>query len=245
MVELRWSGRRSIALATFFVIGLVLAVGQSPASAAVPIVRPDAYSTPMNVKLVVAAPGVLANDSDADGNQTMEAGMPTDPAHGTLRLAANGSFTYTPKTGFVGTDSFTYMVMEASNKMPTGTVTITVGGGGPALPTLAVNDVRVTEPNTGATVNAVFTITRTGATTGSSTVKYLTTGGTAIKGTDYTGHPLTTVTFAPGETTKQVTVKVLGDNVDEPNETFFVKLSAPTGATITDVKGIGTIIDND
>ncbi len=246
MAQLRWGRRRSIALATFFVAGVVIAIGQSPAYAAVPVVRPDAYSTPMNTKLVVPAPGVLANDSDADGNHTMEAGMPTNPRYGRLTsLAANGSFTYVPNAGFQGTDSFTYMVMEASNVMPTAKVTITVGSGGPTLPTLKVNDVRVTEPNTGASVNAVFTITRSGTTTGSSTVKYITTGGTATKGTDYTGHPLTTVSFAAGETTKQVTVKVLGDNVDEPNETFFVKLSAPTGATIADLKGIGTITDND
>jgi chitinase len=58
--------------------------------------------------------------------------------------------------------------------------------------------------------------------------------------------PLTTVTFAPGETTKTVNVSVLGDTTHEPNETFNLVLSAPSaGTTISDASGTATIVNDD
>ena len=109
---------------------------------------------------------------------------------------------------------------------------------------IAINDVAVTEGNTGTTT-ATFTLTRSGKTTGTSSVKYSTVNGSATAGSDYVAKPLTTVTFAAGETTKTIAVTINGDTVDEPNETFSVLLSAPTGATVSDASGTGTIVDND
>ena len=54
-----------------------------------------------------------------------------------------------------------------------------------------------------------------------------------------------TLTFAPGETSKTITVLVNGDRLGEPNETFVVNLSAPTNATIADDQGVGTILDDE
>src|SRR5262249_512272 len=71
-----------------------------------------------------------------------------------------------------------------------------------------------------------------------------TADGTAVAGSDYTAAG-GTLTFAPGETTKTVTVAVRGDTSDEPNETFFVYLSNPSGAPIADGQGVGTITDDD
>ncbi len=59
------------------------------------------------------APGVLANDSDVDGNP-LTAQLLTTPAHGTLTWSATGEFTYTPFATFSGTDSFTYQVSDGS-----------------------------------------------------------------------------------------------------------------------------------
>ncbi len=111
-------------------------------------------------------------------------------------------------------------------------------------PSLAINDVTVTEGNSGTT-NASFTVTRTGATEKTMTVHYATgTSGTATSTTDYTA---TTgdLSFAPGEPTKTIAVPVKGDTVDEPDETFNVVLSAPTNASISDASGTGTITDDD
>lgn len=52
--------------------------------------------------------GVLANDTDPDGDTPLQAVLVAGPAHGTLSLNANGSFTYTPNNGYTGPDSFQY-----------------------------------------------------------------------------------------------------------------------------------------
>ena len=53
------------------------------------------------------------------------------------------------------------------------------------------------------------------------------------------------LTFAPGQKVKSVVVKIKGDLVREPNETFFVLLNSPVNATISDPTGSGGIINND
>ena len=73
----------------------------------------------------VAANGVLANDTNADGG-TLTAVLGTRPAHGSLTLNADGSFSYTPNAGFWGTDSFTYTATDGHATSAPATVTITV-----------------------------------------------------------------------------------------------------------------------
>jgi hypothetical protein len=110
---------------------------------------------------------------------------------------------------------------------------------------LAVTDVTVKEANSGSTP-ATFTLSRSGDTTGSSSVRYATTdGGTATADSDFVAVAVTTVSFGPDETTKSVTVSVTGDVALEPDETFFVKLSSPSGATISDDEGKGIITNDD
>jgi hypothetical protein len=76
------------------------------------------------------------------------------------------------------------------------------------------------------------------------TIGYATANGTATAGSDYQAAS-GTLTFAPGETSKTVTVQVIGDRLAEPNETFVVNLSQPTNATIADGQGAGTIVDDE
>src|SRR5207249_4940576 len=109
--------------------------------------------------------------------------------------------------------------------------------------TLSINDVTVTEGNSG-TVNAVFTVSRNGGTTGTVTVNYASADGTATAPADYTATS-GSLTFAAGVTTQTITVQVKGDTLDEANETFFVNLSNASGATIFDGQGVGTITDDD
>ncbi|MGI8810033.1 MAG: Calx-beta domain-containing protein [Acidimicrobiales bacterium] len=112
-------------------------------------------------------------------------------------------------------------------------------------PTLAINDVAVTEGNSGTKV-ATFTITRSGSTTAPSSVMAATIDGTATASSDYLGLPATQVNFPAGDTTpKSVSVTVNGDTAVEPNEAFSVKLTSPTGATISDDTGVGTITNDD
>jgi uncharacterized repeat protein (TIGR01451 family) len=110
-------------------------------------------------------------------------------------------------------------------------------------PSLSISDATVTEGDTDTT-NATFTVTRSGDKSDSSTVDYATQEGSATEPEDYT-RTSGTLTFDPGETSKEIQVPVKGDTQDEPEETFQVNLSAPTGATISDGEGTGTITDND
>jgi VCBS repeat-containing protein len=90
-----------------------------------PIAANNSYSTNEDTQLSIAAAGVLANDSDVDGNP-LSAVLVTGPAHGTLVLNTNGSFTYTPTSNYNGPDSFTYKAKDGSLNSNVATVNITV-----------------------------------------------------------------------------------------------------------------------
>ncbi|HKA05799.1 MAG TPA: Calx-beta domain-containing protein, partial [Gemmataceae bacterium] len=109
-------------------------------------------------------------------------------------------------------------------------------------PGLSISDASVTEGNTG-TVGMVFTVTLSAPSTQPVTVNFATANGTA-GASDYVSAS-DTLTFAPGETSKTITVQVIGDVLNEANETFFVNLSSPVNATIADGQGVGTILDDD
>jgi hypothetical protein len=91
-----------------------------------PVAADDAYNTPVDTALVVAAPGVLANDVDANGDPLTAALGLTNTANGTLALNADGSFTYTPNAGYVGPDSFTYVANDTTVNSAEATVSISV-----------------------------------------------------------------------------------------------------------------------
>jgi hypothetical protein len=113
----------------------------------------------------------------------------------------------------------------------------------PTTPNLSIDPATVTEGNAGA-VSATFTVRLSAASSEAITIDYATADGTATVGSDY--QPTSgTLTFAPGETTKTLTVLVNGDRRGEPNETFVVNLSGPTNAIIANGQGTGTIRDDE
>ncbi|MEH1919107.1 Calx-beta domain-containing protein [Nostoc sp.] len=112
-------------------------------------------------------------------------------------------------------------------------------------PTISISDVSVTEGNTGTTTNANFIVTLSNPSYQQITVNYNTSDGTAqVADSDYNSDS-GTIIFAPGETSKTLSIGVIGDNQSEANETFSVNLSSETNATIADALGIATIIDDD
>jgi hypothetical protein len=113
----------------------------------------------------------------------------------------------------------------------------------PNSPSISVTDATVTEGNTGTT-SATFTVTLSAPSASPVTVQYTTADGTAAGGSDYQAAS-GTLTFAPGETSKTITVLVNGDRSGEPNETFVVNLGSPTNATIADSQGVGAIMDDE
>src|SRR5262249_22984100 len=113
----------------------------------------------------------------------------------------------------------------------------------PAPPTVRIRDATVTEGNTGAGA-AYFSVILSAASTETIAVSYATGDGSASTGSDYQAAS-GTLTFAPGQTQKTITVPVIGDRVGEPNEGFFVNLSSATNAIIVNGQGVGTIVDDE
>ena len=123
-----------------------------------PVANPDTYS------LTGGAPfngtGLLANDTDADPGDTLTAIKASDPAHGSVTVASDGSFTYTPAAGFSGDDGFTYRASDSFLASTPAAVTLhvapaTPGGGGttttPTTTTPATTDTKPTPTPTPVT----------------------------------------------------------------------------------------------
>ncbi len=90
-----------------------------------PVAVNDSYGTPEDGVLTVPASGVLANDSDPDGDALTVTSAST-PAYGTLSMNADGSFTYTPVANYNGPDSFNYTIADGKGGTASASVTITV-----------------------------------------------------------------------------------------------------------------------
>ncbi|WP_142860306.1 Ig-like domain-containing protein [Salinigranum halophilum] len=92
-----------------------------------PVAGDDDYTTAEDTTLTVSTPGVLGNDADVDAD-SLTATVTDSPTNGSLSLAADGSFDYTPDADFFGTDAFTYEVDDGNGGTDTGTVSVTVTG---------------------------------------------------------------------------------------------------------------------
>ena len=110
-------------------------------------------------------------------------------------------------------------------------------------PTASINNVSHAEGDTGFSF-ATFTITLSRAPSAPVSLVAATVNGTARAGGDYSAVN-TTVRFAAGQRTATVRVPIAGDRLREPNETFTVRLSRPSGVTIARGTGTGTIVNDD
>jgi len=204
------------------------------------------------VKLSKAAAGpVTVRYATADG--TAVAGADYAATSGTLTFAAGE----TSKTVAVavlgdtrveGNETFSLLLSAPAGATladATGVATIRDNDAGPAPvpPGLSVADAAVAEGNAG-TGAMTFTVSLDKAAAGAVTVRYATADGTAVAGSDYVATS-GTLTFAAGETSRTVTVGVLGDTAVERDEAFALRLSAPSGATLTDATATGTIRNDD
>ncbi len=198
----------------------------------------------------------------ADGGTTWNAFPATSPNSALLLAAdANTKIRFLPNANFVGTlpNAITFHAWDGITGTNGGTADVATdlinnGASSPfssafetasltVTPLISIDDVTVTEGNSG-TATLTFTVSLNGASGQPITVDYATADSTATAGVDYT--PVSgTLTFNPTEITKTVTVDILGDFVDELNESFFVNLSNPSNATLADNQGIATITDDD
>jgi hypothetical protein len=114
---------------------------------------------------------------------------------------------------------------------------------GPVLPSASIAGASVAEGNSGTTPLA-FTVTLSKPVTWNVSVDYATANGSATAPSDFASAS-GTLTFATGETSKTITVGVVGDTAIEPDETFSVQLSNPVNTTIADGSATGTIKNDD
>jgi VCBS repeat-containing protein len=196
-----------------------------------PVVTGDSYSTAEDTPLTVAAPGVLGNDSDPDSGDTLTATQVTGPAHGTLTLNPNGSFTYTPAANYNGPDSFIYQASDGHGGLTKATVALTVTPvNDPPTVTVAAGGGCGTDDRSG-TINLTLsdpdsaTLTLTAA---SSNTTVLPNGQIALAGaganrtmtvstvSGRTGTAVVTVTVSDGTAiaTVPVTVRATGNGND-------------------------------
>lgn len=133
---------------------LAVEVAGAPPANQPPVAANDGYTTTRDVPLTVGAPGVLGNDSDPEGGP-ITAVLAAGPAHGSLTLNANGSFTYVPAAGFTGVDSFTYSASDGSLTSGTATVALTVNA--PVTDSVTITSATYTRKSKRLSVTATST----------------------------------------------------------------------------------------
>jgi hypothetical protein len=138
-------------------------------------------------------------------------------------------------------DFFVRLTNGANAIVTQGVATVTIVNDDVEM--IGVSDVNKDEGNAG-TKNFVFTVSLSNPITKTVTVDYGTRDGSAIAGSDYTATS-GTLTFAPGQMSRTVTVAVAGDTDFEPDETFFLDLTNPTIAGLAVDHGLGTIVNDD
>jgi len=110
-------------------------------------------------------------------------------------------------------------------------------------PTISINDVALAEGDA-ATTNFQFVVSLSGPSATSISVDFTTNPVDATEGTDY-ADATGTLNFPALSTSRPINVSVAGETAPEPDETFNVLLSSPSGATIADDTGLGTIQNDD
>ncbi|GFE70296.1 Calx-beta domain-containing protein [Chroococcus sp. FPU101] len=204
--------------------------------------RTGSLTNPLTVNFGITGTATVSIDYSQTGATSFNA------TTGSITFAANSAtktLTIDP-TGdtVIETNEIISLTLASNSNYTIGTTTAVTGTiTNDDFPTLSINDVTLTEGNSG-TKNATFTVIRTGTAIQPITVSYGTANGTAISGSDYT-NTSGTLTFAINETTKTINVPIIGDTTVESNETFFVNLINPTNATLADAQGLGTITNDD
>jgi len=110
-----------------------------------------------------------------------------------------------------------------------------------ASPSLRIDDATLSE----ATVGLVFDVRLSSASGRTTTVAFATENGFQAKAPDDFAQTSGTLTFAPGQTSRTISVPIVGDSVCEADETFSVRLTSPAGATLADGVAAGKIVDDD
>ena len=208
------------------------------------VTRAGDLSGTSSVKYAVSGSGsVAANANDFGGtfpSGTVNFAM--GESSKTLTVNIRGDLAAESDEGFKVTLS-----NATGASLGTATATGTIQNDDTAL-SIAATSASKLEGN-GTTPSFKFTITRTGDTTGTASASYAVTGspGNAADAADFVGGvlPSGTINFAAGESSKVLNIVVNGDSLYEPDESFVVTLSNPSGANLGTATAFGTIKNDD
>jgi large repetitive protein len=231
-----------------------------------PVTSGDLYTVAEDGTLTVAAPGVLGNDTDLDGDP-LTAVLFSNPSNGTVHLNPDGSFSYTPNADFTGTDSFIYYANDGTTDANPSFVNIIVTGSPDDV--VARDDTNTTSANHAVSGNVLtndvaqnpdgpdesLTVTSTGgiATTGGGAVSMASDGTyTYTPATDFTGVDTFTYTVTDGVTTDvgqvSITVTPAAPENTPPvavDDELFTDVDTPLVLTADDLLANDTDADGD
>ena len=184
------------------------------------------------------ADGTTTAGSDYVSSTLVGETIPAGQTSRTFTVTINGDATVEPNETFLVNLSATVGATIATSQA-IGTIINDDG------PTLSIADASITEGN-GGTKLMTFTVTLSQASASAVTYTIATADGTANAGSDYVAtSSLKPLSIPAGQTSKTFAVPINGDTTLEPDETFFVNLSAASGASIVRGQAIGTIINDD
>jgi uncharacterized repeat protein (TIGR01451 family) len=196
-------------------------------------------TNPVNGAAFTVGTNILieATASDPDGS-VAKVGF----FQGNISLGEDSTVPYSVIWSNVAAGTYTLTATATDNRGATATsgpVNITVS----SLPSLTINDASVLEGNSGTT-NTLFTVSLSAPSVQPVTVDYTTSNGSATAGSDYEVR-FGTVTFPSGQTSVAISVPVIGDELPEPDETFFLNFSNAVNATLAKLQAVGTIRNDD
>ncbi len=180
--------------------------------------------------------GSTTNDADGNFGPSVSGALPSS---GTKALRFQGASSAASTNNAADYALTSDAAVFTRNDGQSATVTA------PTTPSLTVNDpVAVYEGNVGGTNQIKFNIRLSSASSQIVKVNFRTADGTAIADSDYENKS-GTLTFNAGETSKLVSVNLIGDNTPELNEPFFLDLKTPVNATVADSRGVAYIRNDD
>jgi hypothetical protein len=209
-------------------------------------------STTLNLNRTGGTAGSITVDYAVTGGSTATPGADFTLAAGSVTFA-DGESTKSLLIPIIN-DNVDEIAETATIRLSTNGALDTLGAGSSATitifdddpsPTMSIGDVSAVEGNSGTT-DFTFPVTLSVASGRTVSANVATANGTAAGGGDDFLPPVTnTVTFAPGQTSATITIRVVGDLTAEADETFFVNISGAQGATFADNQGQGTILNDD
>ena len=214
-----------------------------------PIAIDDSYTTAQDTTLVIAAPGIANNDSDPDGDP-LTVTPATTPAHGTVAVNPNGSFTYTPTAGYSGTDSFTYSITDGQGGLATAIVHLTITPAGIVQPVLVATKTAalgvdadgngVISP--GDTIQYTIVVRNTGTGPATSVVLTDTPGAntTLVAGSVTTSSGVITSGNGPADTSLTVNIGTLAPGA-AVTVTLRARIASPLPPGVTSVRNQGIV----